>query len=114
MGSAVHSSNLGRRWGQRGYAFPVELKDGERPPFPAISPPLWVRQPVAETQAMMVRFFTSAFDGAAVIDSSAIPRVVDFDDDGWCDTTERSSGTAWTDPNAHPASEPDCVWEPAN
>lgn len=112
LGSASHSSNLGRRWAVRRFTFPEVMEDGARPPFPAITPPLWVRQPVAATQAMMVRFFTSAFEGAAVIDASAIPQRIDFDDDGFCDASEQAAGTAWDDPEAHPGGAPDCAWDP--
>lgn len=110
MGSASHSSNLGRRWGQRSYAFPVALEDGVLADFPPLAPPVWVQQPVVATQAMMVRFMTSAFAGQAVIDAGAIPRVIDFDGDGYCDLTEQASGSDWHDPAAHPAGTPDCTW----
>jgi len=112
MGSAGHSANVGRRWGQRNYEFPVVFEDAVRAPFRNLTPPLWVRQPVVATQAMMVRFFTTSFAGAAVIDSAAIPRGIDFDDDGWCDATEQAAGTDWIDPAAHPATAPDCTWDP--
>ena len=112
MGTASHSSNLGRRWGTRSYAFPEALADDVRAPFTRIDPPLWVKQPVIATQAMLVKFLTSTFAGAAVIDASAIPQVIDFDGDGWCDATEQAAGTAWADPLGHPASAPDCTWDP--
>jgi dienelactone hydrolase len=112
LGSASHSSNLGRRWDVRSYEFPAALQDDVQPALPALSPPVWVRQPVVTVQAMMVRYFTTAFAGAAVIDASAIPRRIDFDDDGYCDATERAMGTSWIDPAAHPAGAPDCAWTP--
>ncbi len=112
MGSASHSSNLGRRWGQRKYSFPDLLEDAVQPQFPPITPPLWVRQPVVATQAMMVRFFQTAFAGAAEIDASEIPAVIDFDDDGWCDATERAAATGVDDPSSHPGGVADCLWDP--
>ncbi len=112
LGSASHSSNLGRRWDLRSYEFPAALRDDVQPSLPALRPPVWVRQPVVAMQAMMVRYFQTAFAGSAVIDASAIPRRIDFDDDGYCDATERAMGTSWSDPAAHPAGAPDCAWNP--
>jgi len=111
MGSASHSANLARRWNPRNYSFPVQLEDGVRPAFPELDPPIWVKQPVLATQAMMVQFLTTSFEGAGVIDAGAIPRVIDFDDDGWCDLTEQAAGSAWDDPSVHPTSAADCVWD---
>ena len=67
--------------------------------------------PTTPSQAMMVQFLTTAFEGAGVIDAGAIPRVIDFDDDGWCDLTEQAAGSAWDDPSVHPTSAADCVWD---
>lgn len=112
MGSASHGGNLSRRWATREYLFPEQMEDDVPAPFTPISPPLWVRQPVAATQAMLVKFFQTGFEGPAVIDASQLPLRIDFDDDGFCDATERAAGKSWTDPASHPTGPQDCAWDP--
>jgi dienelactone hydrolase len=100
---AAHGSNLSQRYGTLTW----------RTPFPRDEPgssarfvdgaAVRVRNPLLAFHRALARFFTSAWEGAAVVDVTGIDSYRDYDDDLWTDEEERAMGSDPFDPASRPA-----------